>query len=74
MVVNMAPGWIQIILALLVVAVPVFCFWKIYRKAGFSGWLSLLMLIPLVNLIALVHLAVSDWPALKRSGSAEAFN
>jgi hypothetical protein len=28
-------------------------YWVIFRKAGFSPWLSLLILIPLVNLVVL---------------------
>jgi hypothetical protein len=40
-------------------------FWKIYSKAGFSGWSSLVMVIPFVNIIGLFHLAFADWPSLK---------
>jgi hypothetical protein len=40
-------------------------FWKLFSKAGHSGWLSLLMLLPLVNVLALYYLAFSDWPALR---------
>lgn len=36
--------------------------WQIFKKAGYSGLLSLLMLIPLVNLVMLIFLAVADWP------------
>ena len=36
-------------------------FWVIFRKAGFSPWLSLLMLIPEVNLVALYLVAFSKW-------------
>jgi len=34
-------------------------------KAGFSGWLSLLMVIPVVNLITLYIFAFSAWPSLQ---------
>jgi ATP-dependent Zn protease len=44
---------------LLLVALPPF--WAIFRKAGFSPWLSLLMLIPAVNLVALYIMAFSKW-------------
>ncbi len=70
----MAPGWIQIVLALIVVVFPVFCFWKIYQKAGFGGWLSLLMLVPLVNIAALAYLAFSEWPALKVNRADDTFS
>lgn len=37
-------------------------FWFIFSKAGHSKWLSLLMVVPLVNLILLYFLAFSQWP------------
>ena len=36
-------------------------FWVIFRKAGFSPWLSLLMLIPEVNLVALYLVLSRKW-------------
>jgi hypothetical protein len=36
--------------------------WKIAEKAGFSGAASLLMLIPLVNLIVFIYFAFTEWP------------
>lgn len=47
---------------LLMIALVIIPFWRIFTKAGYSGWLSLLMVIPLVNLFALYFLAFSDWP------------
>lgn len=40
-------------------------FWQLFSRAGYSGWWSLLMIVPVVNLIALYVLAFSNWPALK---------
>jgi hypothetical protein len=37
-------------------------FGTIFRKAGYSGWLGLLMAVPLVNLAALLWFATSTWP------------
>jgi hypothetical protein len=37
-------------------------FGTIFRKAGYSGWLGLLMAIPIVNLGALLWFATSTWP------------
>jgi hypothetical protein len=34
----------------------------IFRKAGYSRWLCLLMLIPLLNVILLIWFVVSKWP------------
>ena len=36
-------------------------YWKIFAKAGFSGWLSLLMIVPLLNLVVLYYVAFSEW-------------
>lgn len=46
-------------------AVIIVPFWFIFSKAGFSKWLSFLMLLPLVNLILLYYLAFSRWPILE---------
>jgi len=40
-------------------------FWKICSKAGFSGALSLLMLVPIANIILPFYIAFADWPALR---------
>ena len=37
-------------------------FWMIFSKAGFSGWMSLTQIIPIVNVIALFYLAFAEWP------------
>jgi len=52
---------IVIVVSLLVV-IP---FWKICTKAGFHGALSLLMLVPIANIILPFYIAFADWPALK---------
>lgn len=36
-------------------------YWFIWKKAGFSPWFSLLMFIPIVNLVMLYVLAFSEW-------------
>jgi len=41
-----------------IVTVP---FWAIFKKAGFSPALSILMLVPMVNLITLYLVAFSKW-------------
>ncbi len=48
-----------IVLIGFVVLIP---FWQIFKKAGFSPWLSLLTMIPLVGLFALYYLAFTRWP------------
>ena len=53
---------------ILMAALVVIPFWRIFAKAGFSSWLSLLMLVPVVNLVALYYLAFADWPRLRGAG------
>ena len=52
-------NWLLLIAIILVAVVP---FWQIFKKAGFSPWLSLLMPIPIVGLVALFYLAFAKWP------------
>ena len=47
--------------------------WKIWSKAGFNGALSLLMLIPLVNIVAVLYFAFAEWPIHRRLAGAEDF-
>ena len=49
---------------LLVYVIP---FFFIFKKAGYSAWLGLLLFIPLVNLILLYVLAFAEWPVLRRT-------
>ncbi len=49
---------------LLTAAAVILPFWFIFLKAGYSKWLSLLMVVPLVNVVLLYFLAFSRWPAL----------
>jgi hypothetical protein len=50
------------LMMLIMAAVIIVPFWFIFSKAGYSKWLSLLMLVPMVNLILLYFLAFSEWP------------
>jgi hypothetical protein len=46
---------------LIVTVIVIIPYWFIWKKAGFSPWLSLLMLIPFVNIIMPYVLAFSEW-------------
>ena len=61
------PGPPEFLVIVITTAVIVLPFWKIYSKAGYSGALSLLMLIPILNLIMLFFLAFAEWPILKNA-------
>lgn len=53
--------WLIIVLALVVL--NIWFFWRIFAKAGFSGALSLLNLIPFGTFVCLIILAFGNWPA-----------
>ena len=52
---------------LVMAALVIVPFWSIFAKTGHSKWLSLLMAVPLVNVLLLYFLAFSDWPSLKKT-------
>ena len=55
----------EIIIMLLFGVIVVWPFWRIFSRAGFSGALALLLLVPLLNLMVIWYLAFAEWPALK---------
>ena len=55
----------EFIMTAVFVLLMIIPFWKITGKAGFAPAWSLLMLIPLVNLVFLFYLAFAKWPSLK---------
>jgi uncharacterized membrane protein YhaH (DUF805 family) len=57
-IVRLVAGAMAFFVFLPIVIIP---FWRIFHKAGFSGWLSLLIVIPFANLIILYVLAFSEW-------------
>ena len=59
---------LQVIFFLIGAVIVIIPFWKIYGKAGFSKWLSLLMIVPLINLIVLYVVAFSSWPTHRQGG------
>jgi hypothetical protein len=38
---------------------------QIFSKAGYSGWMCLLLIVPLVNVIVFLWFAFSRWPVLR---------
>ena len=52
------------LLALIALAVPMILMSRVLRRAGYSPWWVLLVLVPLVNLIALWVFAYARWPAI----------
>ncbi len=55
-------GSFGLIMWLIIVVLFILPFWFIFSKAGYSKWLSLLMVVPIVNMVMLYFLAFSTWP------------
>jgi len=60
--------WLGMIIMACVVIIPV---WRICQRTGYPGWVSILILVPLVNLGLLYFIAFSDWPADKKGAENE---
>jgi len=58
-----APAHLLILLFVFFFTVPIVVipYWQIFKKAGFPPAISILILLPLVNLIVLYYVAFSDW-------------
>lgn len=52
---------IMMTFALIGVVLVIIPMWFIWKKAGFTPWLSLLSILPMINLIMLYVLAFSEW-------------
>ncbi|UCD00024.1 MAG: hypothetical protein JSW66_09100 [Phycisphaerales bacterium] len=53
---------LAVFVALIVLAIKILIFCKIFSKAGYCWAFGLLTLVPLGTLIMLLILALSDWP------------
>jgi len=52
------PVAIAVLIWVILIVIP---FWRIFGKAGFSPWLSLLMGIPFLNFLMIWFLAFAQW-------------
>ena len=59
-------GGFGMLLVAILVVVPM---WRICAKAGYSGWLGLLVLVPFANLILLWFLGFAEWPLERGEGA-----
>ena len=58
---------------LLIIIFMIVCWWRIWSKAGFSGAWSLLMFVPIANLISFIYLAFAEWPVQKNKVDPKTF-
>jgi hypothetical protein len=52
----------QLLILSIIVLLPYLLFGPILKKAGFSKWWSLIMLIPVINVVAVWIFAFVKWP------------
>jgi heme/copper-type cytochrome/quinol oxidase subunit 2 len=53
---------VYIVVVLAISVFVIICWWKIFSKAGYSGAMSLLFLVPIANIIVFCILAFGRWP------------
>lgn len=61
----------ELFIILILVIIPFATIWpaaRICRKAGFSPWLGVLIVVPLANILLLWFVAFSPWPAVPEPG------
>jgi len=59
------------IFVLLTVILQIFLWWRVFSKAGYSGAMGLIILVPFGILIMLCILAFSNWPVLRVAAERE---
>ena len=57
-----AGHWLWMLVFAVLVVIPV---WRICQRTGYPGWLGILMLVPIANLLFLYFLAFAGWPSDK---------
>lgn len=58
------PSLLMIVVYMAIVVVP---FYQIWKRTGHNGWIALLMLVPLVNIVMLYVIAFKQWPIEQKS-------
>ncbi len=51
----------------IVVVIPV---WRLCQRLGYPGWMGILILVPMVNLILLYVIAFGEWPRNRDNGGS----
>lgn len=60
-----------IVMYLVAMAFLVLCYYRIFKRAGWSGWWAVTLLVPVVNLVVIGMFAFSKWPLEARLESTE---
>lgn len=56
---------VSLLTLLLIVLVILLLPAQVLRRAGYSRWWALVLLVPIVNLVMVWVFALADWPALR---------
>jgi uncharacterized membrane protein YhaH (DUF805 family) len=51
-----------VIFALAAILFTLYCYWRVAEKCGYPGVYSLLLLIPLVNIVVHLYWVFAEWP------------
>ncbi len=60
--------WLWMLVIAIIVIIPT---WRISQRAGYPGWIGVLVIIPMVNLAFLYFIAFSNWPADKAKSGVQ---
>lgn len=63
---------VYLLIMLAIVVFSIIIYWKIFSKAGYSGAMGLLMLVPIANLVVLCILAFGEWPIYRELNALRA--
>jgi hypothetical protein len=59
---SMFGGLFGCVVSLVMIALVIYPMWRIFEKVGYPGFASLILLVPVVNLIALWYAALNPMP------------
>lgn len=57
----------QVLIIALIIWLPLWVFARIIRKAGYSGWWALIILVPFLSIVMVWVFAFSKWPRLRKN-------
>ena len=61
-----------ILVIVLILGLTAWPFWRVIRKAGFSGWWLLTLFVPLLNVVMIWAFAFASWPRAAAAVVADA--
>ena len=63
---DQSPTITELFVFVILAVLPILVFSRIFMKAGFSGFLSLLLYIPVLNIVLIIWFAFAEWPIEKK--------